>query len=244
MAVQDATPYTVPVHRPTDVDVWTRSSSHATTLLVSAADKLGLEFLGIRREGEEPDDPWDAETIVRELTDALGQPPSRICVDKLLAAITIRTTDLFFNRADVFQELCNVLSGSYFNPQEFDPADAMECAWGIIESLLIGTPEPDEDGKVFSEEVCAYVRLACEEEGLYDPPDVLAIGGNPGMPTGLPDDPDVLEEVLRVGHSRKSEIKAGIQMGLMTLIEELKSLNLRWGDTTELVSRIRQTLKK
>src|SRR4051812_29132260 len=108
--------------------------SYATTLLVLLVDRFGTEALS-----------WAPETIRTEMASEYGVALPPACFDRLMAAVTVITTDYFYKSLTRFIDLCNVLSfGGTFDPSVFDPADPYECAWGISEALLLSPPEEDE----------------------------------------------------------------------------------------------------
>src|ERR1017187_8637838 len=152
---------------------WSSPDTLATPLLT-----LFLDAYGQVEEGEESKVikalHWDPETIVSEIESDFKVSFPPINLDKLMASILIVTTDRFFHPLDDFIRVCNVFSGGRFDPRVFAPADAVGCAWGLTEALLLDPPE-DDNHEPFSEEIRAYIGKAIEEEGLIDPPDILKI---------------------------------------------------------------------
>ena len=106
----------------------------ATGLLIIVMDRLGSDVL-----------QWDPETISLELSQELGVelPPANF--NKLMAAIELVTSDVFYTSLPDFIRLCNVLYNGTLSALAFDPADAAEIAWGITEALLIWPPEDNDD---------------------------------------------------------------------------------------------------
>lgn len=122
---------------------------------------------------------WTSETVYQELLDAFQVELPRANLDRLMAALTILSTDLFYTSAKHFVALCNILSGDTLDPTVFDPASVEECAWGITEAFLLSPPEQtDEGGNPFSRDIQEYVRITVENTGLQNPPDILQIAGN------------------------------------------------------------------
>ncbi|MDB4331258.1 hypothetical protein N9993_01785, partial [bacterium] len=87
----------------------------ATTLLIMGLDYYGPDLL-----------TWHPETIKREIQDDFGVRLPKANFDRLMAAITVVTTDLFFKNLSRFIQLANVLAFDDFQPDEFEPADSME----------------------------------------------------------------------------------------------------------------------
>lgn len=111
--------------------------------------------------------PWHPATFRAELEQHFGAkvPPGNI--DKLMAAVTIVTTDLFFTNVRSFIPLANVLAGDEFDPRVWEPADVVECAWGITEALLLDPPDNDNP-EPFSDEIRYYIGAVLKEEGFVD----------------------------------------------------------------------------
>ena len=93
--------------------------TYATILFLIVMDKYGTECL-----------EWAPETIRMEVEDDFGVKLPKQSLDKLMAAITVITTNFFYQDPVRFVELCNIFSGDDAEPNEFDPADVDEIAWG------------------------------------------------------------------------------------------------------------------
>lgn len=210
--------------------------TYATTLLVWVLDYFGPEVL-----------EWHPETIKMELEEAFAVKLPKANLDKLLAIITILTTDLFFKNAARFIQLANILAGDDFQPDEFEPADSAECAWAVTEALLL-VPPSNEDPEPFSDEVRAYIGQTLRDEGYVTPPDVLRIALDADFSDkvryNFADDPELFQGIYEVQQGKTEEIKQILAEGLQELIEQLQALPLQTGNTSELAKRISQTLKK
>jgi len=115
---------------------------------------------------------WSPKTIQLELRDELGVTFSAENLAKLLVAINIVTTDDFHTRLPRFIFSCNVLSGTL--PDEFDPADPAECAWGLTEAWLLWPPETEEEKTNWlSAEIQYYIGAMLDEHGITDAQDQL-----------------------------------------------------------------------
>lgn len=233
----------LPVARPNvAAEVLLNEDSFATTLLV-----LALDTFPPQEEDEYP--PiygWTPTTIKMELEQHFGVPISKLTLDKLMAAIMIRTTDLFFRDEAYFVELANVLSGDDFEPDEFDPADVMECAWAVTEALLLCPPD-EEDPEPFSDEVRAYIGFALREEGFVTPPGILkiAIGADFSAQVGeFADDPEMFAGIYQAQQDKTSEVETAMKSQLAELTEQLQRLPLQHGKAADLVQRLRQSLNQ
>jgi hypothetical protein len=217
----------------------------ATTLLVIAIDTYWDE--------ERPKDPshwiigadrWSPETIVAELEDDFNVRVPQLNQDKLFIAINLLVTDDFFTRTRRFIDACNVLSGSEMS-RAFDKADAMECAWGMTEALLI---HPPGEGEEFCNEIRHYLGKVLDDEGIQEPPDLLRLAirdtrnGAADYSDMDIEDPSMFAAEYDVQADRAKEIKETLERELIELFEELKHLPLRHGNTTDLLKRIQKKL--
>jgi hypothetical protein len=221
-------------------EAWRNHNSKATTLLVLFVDRYVLS--DEEGEGKEAWD-WDPETIQQEIYDDYGVKLGDN-LDKLIAAMTILTRDLFFKNERCFVTLANVLSNHGFHPGEFVPAGVAECAWAVTEGLLLRPPEPD-DPEPFSHAVRYYIGAALGREGFLHPPDILRIALNTADAKRVRIDwqGSVEFEELTVGQKQKNqEIESVIRDGLAELMSQLQSLPLQHGDVAELKERIRQSI--
>jgi hypothetical protein len=211
----------------------TDETTFATTLLVLLLDMYGPDAL-----------EWDPQTVVLEFADDFGVELSRENLDKLMTAREIFTSDDFFRRLPIFVQFCNILAGDDVRPDMFNPADAAECAWGIVEGLLICPPEDDEP---FCDEIRYYVGKALDDEGIKNPPDVLRIAlyASDGEPSSEADfgsmsltDPAMFGGEFQIQQSKADEISRMIKENLNDLIRQLHSLPLQTGRTEALLEKI------
>ena len=206
----------------------TDQESYATTLMTLVLDQYGTEGL-----------TWAAETIRRELEEDFNVKVPSNNIDKVMAAISIVTSDDFYSRLPYFINICNVLSDDEFDPSVFDPADAAEIAWGITESLLL---YPPDEAEPFSEEIRFYIGHVLSEEGIISPPDVLQIAlrdlplDDPGNVSA--DDPEMYEAFFSLQQDKSDELNNMLKRQLGELMEQLESLSLVDGDTKDLLKRM------
>lgn len=207
--------------------------AYGTTLLVWALDRWGAEAT-----------QWRPDVLRRNVEEAgRVQLPDRN-FDRLMAAVAVLTTDLFFQKADAFASLTNALCGDGFQPAEFDPPEAVECAWAITEALLLDPfddDDPDDEHR-FSPEVRRYLGELLRREGFVRAPDVL------GLATGLPpaprfdDDPELAAAVAAAQQAREREVEDAVRGGLRDLLTQLEGLRLHGhGDVKDLTQRLQQT---
>lgn len=146
--------------------------------LLRDPETFATVVLAIYVSGYEPEEvrealSWTPTSYRMELEDRYHIQIPDLLVEKLAAAASILLTDRFYRSVRGFIEICNTLSGSSVTPGVFDPADSMECAWGITEALLLEPPDSEEP---FSEDILYYIGGVLNSEGIKNPPDVLRVG--------------------------------------------------------------------
>ena len=216
----------------------------ATTMLVLAVDLFGMECLG---DKEDPDrGPWHPSTFRSMLEEHFGVQIPQANLDKLMAAVTIVTTDLFFTKADRFIVLANILAGDEFEPGVWEKADSVECAWAITEALILDPPD-EGNPEPFADDIRRYIGFVLRDEGYVTPPDVLkiAIDGDfsDRVRFNFSDDPEMFEGIYAVQQGKTQEVEAVLRDCLLGLSQQLELLPVREGSTAEFQDRIRQMLK-
>ncbi len=206
---------------------WTAPDSFATTLLTMFADRFGTEGFH-----------WDPNTILLLVEREFQVDLPAANFDRLMAAIALHLSDGFYNDLQTFIDTCNVFSGDLYDPRTWDPADAGECAWGIVEALLLCPPENEE--QPFTEEILAYIGKVLDVEGIRTPPAILqmAIRQNREHIDDYSDDPVIFAGIDEFQRSKSSEINATLKRNLRQLIEQLQSLPLRTGDARQIAAEI------
>lgn len=207
----------------------TAEDTRATPLLIWAVDRFGPELWD-----------WAPATIAAEARAELGQPLPRANFDRLMAAIAIAGTDLFHKDAGAFVRLAGVLSGDAFQPDEFDPPTAAECAWALTEAALLDPP--GDDPEPYAPEVRRYLGGVLREEGFLRAPDVLGIALGLPDPSRLDLDPAERAEAEAAQDARDAAIAATIRAGLAAVRDQLAALELRNGTTAAVVSQLDRAL--
>jgi hypothetical protein len=219
--------------------VWQDQHSFATTLLTLFIDTYGTEAL-----------QWDPLTIQTEIERDFDVKLSRSLFDRLMAGIAVLSTDSFFKSLPDFINLCNVISGSPFDPTVFDPADAGECAWGMTEALMISPPDDDEQ-EPFAQEIVDYISEVLKNEGILTPPDILRVGLK-GDYAGLADkikydfsdDPEMFQAIFETEKAKADDINSVVKERLRLLVQQLESTPLDNGDSSEVVKKLAASLPK
>ncbi len=208
--------------------------SFATPLFLLVMDRYGPDAL-----------EWAPETIRLELEEDYSLELPKVTLDKIFAAITIVTTNYFYKDVTRFIELCNILAGDDFQPDEFDPADAEEILAAVTEAMLLWPPDESEENK-FSEEIVEYIRQVLGEEGIVKPFDVLQIGLNPDLASKLntdyADDPEMYSAMWSSQEGKTAEMKATYLENMQELLSQISSLSLETGTTETVAQRLRSLI--
>lgn len=229
-------------------DVWANPESYATTLLTLFHEQYVLPYLTTSktqdsRADEENPLNWDPETIALEIEDDHNIALPRLVHDRLMAAIQLYTTDVFYHSLPDFIDLCNVLAGTPLGTS-FDPADSLEVAWGITESLLIAQPDSEEP---FTDEIRGYIGGALDHEGIMNAPDILQLAirnVNQGDVQGdFADDPQMFNAMYDAEAAKTADINRAIRVNLQALVMQLRSLELEHGDTSKVDTLLKELSK-
>lgn len=190
-------------------------------------DNYGLEAL-----------EWPPQVLAEEFLADYGAVVPPINLAKIMVAGDLVQSDQFYRSLPRFIFVCNILSNSYLEPGEFDPADAAEIAWGVTEAMLIYPAETitDGDGEAFSTDITAYIGRILAEEGIVNPPDVLRIGlvdnADPFSP--WVDDPDLYASMFATQTEKTDLITNMLKENLQELLEQLSEVPLTVGDASEI----------
>jgi hypothetical protein len=218
--------------------LWTGEDTFATTLLILFTDIYGSA------DGEAY--AWDPRAIKLSVEDDFDLTLPQANHDRLMTAIALLKSDSFFNSLPDFVAFCNILSGDTYDPRTWDPADSSEIAWGITEALLISPPENDEP---FSEDVCAYIGMILDTEGIMTPPDILriALRGQQNLAATVQadfaDDPDMFGAVYQFETMKTAQINRTVRDNLRKLATQIQDLPLNTGDTRAAVTRMLEGLR-
>ena len=141
-------------------DIFLSPDSFGTTLLICFLDTFGIESLN-----------WEPETIELELEQYLSAEVPSENLDRLQAAMSVLTSNLFFISLEAFNTTCNALNFAVVNGKTFIPADIEDIMWGITEvNLLLGANAKSDE---FSRDIQLYVGKILKSEGILDPPTIL-----------------------------------------------------------------------
>lgn len=214
-------------------DIFLSPDSFGTSLLICMIDTFGLESLN-----------WEPETIEMELEKYVGKDVPSENLDRLQAAMSVLTSNLFFVSLEAFNVTCNALNFSVVNGTTFIPADIEDIMWGITEvNLLIGA---DANKNEFSRDIQLYVGKVLESEGVLDPPSILQFADMRKMDVAtaeqVADLPD-LSSMFSAGLAEtKVELDAFAIKRIDDLFTQIATIKLDSSDKqefTEMVNRFR-----
>jgi len=193
---------------------------------------------------EDQEEGWSPETIRRQIEQDFALDLPKVSLDKIMAGITILTTNYFYKDVVRFIEICNILAGDDFQPDEFDPADAGEILWGILESSLLWPPDDDPEDTEFSPEIRGYIENVLRVEGIVDPPDVLRLGVTAGaadkMRADWADDPEMFQAIWEVQQGHTDDLKQMLRQNLEEFAMQLQLLPLNEGKKDDLLKQVQQ----
>lgn len=180
---------------------------------------------------------YSRSTLGELLEEKHGVYPSEDNLDRLMAAIAVVTTDLFWNDAEAFMRLANILAGSGFSEELDDPADPAECAWAVTEATLLA-PE----AAVPSPDVVAYLQVACTDFGYPVPPKALRkyVQGNRDALHAWADHAEVLQEA----EARARQVDAWVADEVGRYFDQLASLPLRSANARNAIAKIRSSSER
>lgn len=207
-----------------------------TPLFLLVMDRYGPEAL-----------QWAPETIRRELEDDFQLKLPKYTLDKIMAAIAIVTTNYFYKDVTRFIEICNILAGDDFQPDEFEPADAGEILLAMTEALLLWPPD-DSPETEFSEEIREYIHQVLNEEGILKPFDILRLAFEDDRAAEVDaeyaDDPEMFAAIYETQQSKQNELRDMLLQNVEALTQQLRLLPLNSGQTSDVVNQLHQMVSR
>jgi hypothetical protein len=205
----------------------------ATTLFLLIADKFGIECF-----------EWLPTSLAMECEDTWQVQVPQKNIGKMMAAISIATSNLFYVSVPSFVNTCNALYG-YADFESFDPADSEEIMMGITEALLIWPP--DDPTKSFSSEIQTYIKSVLQSEGNESPAGILrSILGKEAIGTfasDMADDPTMFSAVYESQQGRHNALQESYYASVRQLSEELRGLPLQNGKTDEVIAQLERVVE-
>lgn len=205
--------------------------AYATPLFLLVLDRYGPAAL-----------EWAPETIRMELEQDFQLRLPKANLDKILAAITIVTTNYFYKDVTRFVELCNILAGDDFQPDEFEPADAEELLIAITEAILLWPPDEDAEDTEFSAEIREYIKQVLGEQGILKPFDVLRLAFDNDQASRVDveyaDDPEMYAAIYGMQQEKTQEMRQIYLENIAALTQQLQTLPLQNGSTADAVRQL------
>lgn len=209
--------------------------TYTTPIMLMLVDRYGSEALS-----------WAPETIRRELEEDFQLKLPKYTLDKIMSGISLITTNYFYKDVTKFVEICNILAGDEFQPDEFEPADTGEILFGITEALLLWPPNDDKEDTEFSAEIQEYIRQVMQEEGIYKPFDVLRFAIQDDTASKIDadyaDDPEMYQAIFEMQQSKENELKTMLYENIEALTKQVELLPLKSGDTKKVVESLKGLL--
>jgi hypothetical protein len=187
---------------------------------------------------------WTPETLRRQLEQDFALQLPKYTLDKIMAAISVLTSNRFYKDVRTFIDTCNIFAGGDFDPTEFDPADAGEVLWGVTEACLIYPPNDDPEDTEFSDEIRGYIGKVLHAEGIADPPDVLRLGLRGDVAERIrseyADDPEMYGAIWKEQQGKQTDLRDMLRRNIAEMTLQLKLLPLNNGTTQDVVARLEQ----
>lgn len=143
-------------------EVFSRPDMHAACLLLMAVDSWGMECI-----------EWEPETFSGAVRTSFGVELDGLNYDKLNAAISLLSSNLYHRSPGAFGAINKALSFKSIQPNEFNVSSLDDVLWGTTEAqLIMGQEEFVEQG--FTQDISRYVGQLLESEGITHPPSNLA----------------------------------------------------------------------
>lgn len=204
------------------LDLWQSDEAFGSSLLIACLDDWGSEFLN-----------WEPETMEITIREKYGKGVRDDNILRLLAAVSVFTSELFYVDLNAFCAACTVLDFERTSVDKFVPAGLDEIMWGLTEArMLLG----GIDQRKFSDEVALYTGKLLEEEGIENPPDALKYAKRVMQGTSadtLADLPDLAQMFQEDQELTKEELDRGAMEKLARLLDQINELKLDTSDLSE-----------
>lgn len=202
----------------------------AITLMTLLLDKYGTEFL-----------KWDPVTIRDQIERDMAIKLHPLTDNKIQAAATVMTTDVYHHSLEAFNNINIALSGEPVDTSAFFvPSDMEDILIGTLEVMLM----EGADESVFSDNIRRYVGFMLNMYGLVKPPETLSWAEMP-IDTGELDDfimsnPTMLKSYWKEKQEEKVKTEKALADHIRVILQELDQLP----DTMINKSYVRDSLRK
>lgn len=201
-------------------DVFSRPDFHASCLLLMAVDCWGTECL-----------EWEPEIFSTAVRDEFGVALNGLNYDKLNAAISLLSSNLYHRSIGAFCAINKALSFKSVNSKEMNICSLDDILWGTTEAqLLEGSEEFQAEG--FTQDIARYTGQLLMAEGVATPPsnvdfaiyDEAYAEANKNAEF---DDAVVWKMQMQREESELEEMNRYMGINLMRLFKQLKALPLK-----------------
>lgn len=184
----------------------------ASTLLCLAVDRFGTDMF------PEEGGSWTPETFRMEFKAVYGVELPDDNLGKLMAAISVLTSDALYRGLSSFLFTVHGLLGDGTDWSYAEPIEAEELAWAVMEAMLLSPPE---EGELFHPQIVAWCKTILKTEGLMSPPSVLAFAREEAVYGEIGQFGD---DILKEQASRTGEVNEYIEERQIDLYEQLASI--------------------
>lgn len=186
----------------------------ATTLVALLIDHFGgVEWF-----------EWEPDVLGQEVEDDFKVRMPIEVRDKIWGLVTALTTDQFYNDAQVFNHVCNALTGGPTPMVNFEPCTLEEAAWSVLE-VTLNDFEGDEVPE-FGPEVQNFVGQLLRENDLK-PFGSLGFARDMSREGfAFVDDPMMVSQITQDRIERRDEILSLLERSVPELHRQLDALQI------------------
>ena len=200
-------------------DLFRNKNAFATSLMTYMTSAYGTEFI-----------EWDPTTVELQLKDDLNMDVPGYTLDKIQAASSLFTSNLFHLSLETFIPLCLTFSRGVAITSTLVPANMYDLAWGVTEARLLEGSDFDQEG--FSHNIRMYTGAILDLEGLYDPPKCLDFaeygkGRKEKAYNAIANRADDYQLFYSMQQEKRDNINSALQERFIKLFTELKALPLK-----------------
>ena len=210
---------------------WLRDPSlFATSAIAILMDAWGTEFM-----------EWDPVAVDLELKNEFGVEPTPELMDRIHAASTLFTSNLFFLSLEQFSAVCNAFNFGVVSSELFLPADLDDVLWGVTEAYILLGEDAEETES--SHNIGRYVGTLLSQVGITKTPSVLKFAEFDEYERGIEDKAfeDDVESQLYFDQQdeARENLEADNNVRVMMLFRQLAAIPLVAGNTDFIKSRLK-----
>jgi hypothetical protein len=191
------------------MNIFENKKAFATPLLIQAFNIYGMDLFDM-----------DIDVLTDDLKERFKGIDNTI-IDRMLAGVSLYTSNLFFQDPIVFGQTCRVFNRHRY-PNANEPT-LQDICWGIVEASLILAPEDDSAMEPFSEAVNKYIQFELKYNGV-----VTSIPSLP-MIKPLTETSDIYDPAINAGELENSSnvvnsIEQSIQTNMIQCLQQIAEL--------------------